>query len=57
MEKDNIADLVCKLERCAEASLRRADDNAVRFETTDHASLQERRRWQKRGEKEVKVGT
>ena len=47
-----------KLERCAAASLRWADDNAVRFEASKtEASLFSRRQKHRRCEREVRVGT
>ena len=50
--------MVNKLERCAAASLKWADDNAVRFEASKtEATLFSKKRKYRRCEREIRVGT
>ena len=58
-EGDNLPDLASKLERCAEGSLRWAENNAVRFETGKAEALflsRNRRQWKKEGRWSIRVG-
>lgn len=58
VEGDSVSEVVHRLERCAAASLRWADDNAVRFETSKIEAVlfsRKRKHWQQSGEKRVHV--